>query len=129
MLTGNFRYDSSSTLDGSSSALLVENLGIDDKNVWGGWSQVLDNQQFHAGTPIAVVSRNPDQIDLFAVATDGYVWTAYWSGQWNGWGQVLDKQQSHAGTPIAVVSRNPDQIDLFGVAPDDHVWTAYWNGQ
>jgi hypothetical protein len=85
---------------------------------------------FPAGAPVAAVSRNPNQLDLFVVGNDGVVYTSWWtagsdwSGVNNNWrpiGGVFP-----AGTPLAAVSRNPNQLDLFIIGIDGIVYTSWW---
>jgi hypothetical protein len=35
---------------------------------------------FPAGAPVAVASRNPNQLDLFVLGSDGIVYTSWWTG-------------------------------------------------
>jgi len=55
---------------------------------WHGWSRV-GSGAFAQQTPVAAVSKNPGEIDLFAVGGDGRVYTAWWNGTWNDWTCVL----------------------------------------
>ncbi|WBM79373.1 hypothetical protein KIV56_13325 [Cryobacterium breve] len=86
-------------------------------------------------TPISVVSRNPDHVDLFAVGKDDAVYTTYYdtNGGWfNRWFRIGDPNFGDGFTlpgltPISVVSRNPDHVDLFAVGKDDAVYTTYYD--
>jgi len=72
-----------------------------DGNVWSaywsessGWSVWFSlgapPARFAAKAPIAAVARMPGQLDLFAVAKDGNVWSLAWSetSGWGGWFQL-----------------------------------------
>ena len=87
------------------------------------------NGQFNQGTPIAAVSKKPGQIDLFGVANDGRVWTAWYGGtQWNGWsaiGKTLDMFPKNS--PLSCLTKQPGQIDLFGIDKNGKVRTLWWN--
>jgi alkylated DNA nucleotide flippase Atl1 len=59
---------------------------------WRGWWPILD---FTAGTlkSVAVVSRDPHKLDVFALGQDATVWTAAWDqhvaqGAWRGWWRI-----------------------------------------
>jgi hypothetical protein len=106
---------------------------------WHGWSRV-GSSSFAQQTPVAAVSKNPGQIDLFAVGgpdgADGLggVYTAWWNAAqgWQGWSRVGSGSFAQL-TPVAAVTKNPDQIDLFAVGGPDGadgfggVYTAWWN--
>lgn len=99
---------------------------------WGGWWRVTEtNGKFTPGTPIAVASRGPDQLDLFAVGLDGRVWTAAWGPQtnyeWQGWSSIGDPVFAQDST-IAAVARNPNQLDIFVNGLDGNLWSASWDG-
>src|SRR6266545_4651464 len=76
---------------------------------------------------IAAVSRGPDNLDLFVVATDGSIQTTYWKPDagWHAWGNVMGGSAA-PGSSIAAVSRGPDNLDLFVVATDGSIQTTYW---
>ena len=93
-----------------------------------GWALLFsDTRPF---SHLAAVSRNPDQLDLFAVGQDGGVYTAWWNsaGGWQpaaGWALLFSDTRPFSH--LAAVSRNPDQLDLFAVGQDGGVYTAWWN--
>jgi hypothetical protein len=78
-------------------------------------------------TPFAVLSRNPDQMDLFAVGLDGGLYSTWWHGRWHHWFRFSNGFFAQ-NTPIAALSRNPNQMDLFAVGLDGGVYNAWWNG-
>ncbi|MGH8897485.1 MAG: hypothetical protein ACRDZ4_10775 [Egibacteraceae bacterium] len=95
-------------------------------NPWHDWSRV-GGRVFPEGTPMAALSRKPDQMDLFAVGGDGGVCSASWNGTWRDWFRVGGRVFPE-GTPMAALSRKPDQMDLFAVGGDGGVYGASWNG-
>ena len=85
--------------------------------------------QFPAGNTVTAVSRNPNQIDLFAIGGNGHVYASWWTNgsDWSGLKGWLDIGfQFPAGNTVTAVSRNPDQIDLFAIAGNGHVYTSWW---
>ena len=117
---------------------IVGNDGVVYTSWWtagSDWSGVNDNWRpiggfFPAGAPVAAVSRNPNQLDLFVVGNDGVVYTSWWtagsdwSGVNNNWRPIGGFFR--VGAPIAAVSRNPNQLDLFVVGNDGVVYTSWW---
>ena len=101
---------------------------------WNGWFPVLD-EVFIPGSRVDAISRQTDQIDLFAVNLAGEVRTAAWSpsannGAWGGWWRITEDNGCFAlGTPISSVSRGPDHLDIFAIGLDGRVWTAAWGSQ
>lgn len=92
---------------------------------------------FGPGVSIAALSRNPDQMDLFAIAAPGWVRTAWWNGDpWHEWRIVGDTEDHGRGvaprfdqrSTLAAVARTSDHMNLLGVGPDGHIHQAWWNG-
>ncbi|MBT2540757.1 hypothetical protein J7E99_08600 [Streptomyces sp. ISL-44] len=54
---------------------------------WHDWFPI-GTRTFPPGAPIAVQSRNDDQMDLFIVGGDGKVYSSWWNGEWHEWFQV-----------------------------------------
>jgi hypothetical protein len=80
----------------------------------------------NARAPIAAISRDPDQLDIFFVGQDGYVYTAAWNAA-NGWSEFWNIGGVFPpGAPVAVVSRNPNQLDVFVIGNDGCVYTSAW---
>jgi hypothetical protein len=50
---------------------------------WGSWYSL--GGWLPQGTEVAAVSKNPGQIDLFAVGADGAVWGDWYAGGWGTW--------------------------------------------
>jgi len=96
---------------------------------WRNWFQIHNETVFNQRSPV-VISRNPNQLDVFKIGFDNAVWTTFWNpaNGWNAWFQihpetVFDNANGH----ITAVSRNPEQIDLFTTGFDNAVWTTFWN--
>jgi IgA Peptidase M64 len=82
-------------------------------------------------TPMTVVARFPEHLDVFAVATDGRTMSNWWNDAvgWAGWFQVQGGIASPggAGSPVTAVVRYAGQLDLFTVGLDNQVYSAWWN--
>jgi hypothetical protein len=65
-------------------------------------------------------------VDLYAVATDGRVYSAWWRGgpNWRGWSRIGSGVFAPS-TPIAAVVREAE-IHLFAVGTDGAVYSAWW---
>lgn len=97
---------------------------------WQGWWRILDLAAA-PGAPVAVVSRNPNQLDIFVAGSDGKTYTAAWNagvaqGQWQGWWNILTGAIPPGGT-ITAVSRDPNKLDIFLVSTDGGIYTAAWD--
>lgn len=84
-----------------------------------------------ATSPIDVVSRFPEHLDVFAVAADGRTMSNWWdqSTGWAGWFHVSGGVASGggAGSPVTAVARYAGHLDLFTVGTDDRVWSTWWD--
>jgi hypothetical protein len=93
------------------------------------------DHQFVPGCQVTVVSRQPNDLDIFATDVNGEVWTASWSptrndAQWAGWWRIVEGDGTFApGTPVAVASRGANQLDVFAIGYDGELWTAAWGEQ
>ena len=105
-----------------------------DRNVangaWRGWWSVAGGQTT-IGTPITVVSRHPNKLDVFMVGQDGGVYTAAWGircGQ-RRLARLVACEGSRGGSSsaVAAVARDPDMIDIFAVRTDGQMFTAAWD--
>jgi hypothetical protein len=102
---------------------------------WRGWWQVGD-QEVLPDSPVAAVSKGPDQLDIFIAGLGGHVGWAAWdqavaNGEWRPWARVLDFQVP-PGAHLSAVSRAPGRIDLFAVGSDETIATVsrhtHWGG-
>jgi hypothetical protein len=77
---------------------------------------------------ISGVSRSADKLDVFAVGSDGGIYTAAWEPgdtSWQGWWPVAGGVAA-PGTAVFGVSRSTDKLDIFAVGTDFGVYTAAW---
>jgi len=84
--------------------------------------------------PISAISRHPDHLDLFLCASDGLVYTAWWSKRhkWSskcsGWeclGAPISKFPPRAN--VSALAHIPDQIDLYACANDGKAYYTTWS--
>lgn len=104
---------------------------------WGGgkpWSSFATNkswrpisQAFSANTPVTVVSRSPQHLDLFLTGPDGRVYSSWWQEgrDWQTSWPSLGGQFA-PGTPITAISRGIGSVDLFAVDKDGKIFTNQW---
>ena len=82
-------------------------------------------------TPINVVARFPEHLDVFAVASDGRTMSNWWdaSSGWAGWFQVSGGIASPggAGSPVTAIARYAGHLDLFTVGTDNRVYSCWWD--
>jgi hypothetical protein len=82
-------------------------------------------------TPISVIARFPEHLDVFAVDSAGRTVSNWWdqSSGWAGWFNLMGGIASPGGpgSPVTAVHRYAGQIDLFTVGTDNRVWSAWWN--
>jgi len=90
------------------------------------------------GFDVSAVSRNPNQLDLFVIGTDGAVYTSSgsagrdWSGIGNHWRPIGGAFP--VGAPVAGVAPKPNEIELFAVGKDGLVYNSWcttdqdWSG-
>ncbi len=101
------------------------------------WSGINDNWKslggfFKPGNRVAATTRNPANIDLFALGRDGRVYTSWWYGgqEWSGindnWKRIGGIFPSDA--PITAIAKSPDSIDVFVLGSDGRVYTSWWYG-
>ena len=81
---------------------------------------------------IAVVSRSPNNLDLFVIGNDDRVWSTFWpvQGAWNwatDWFPLPGQARfGHLTQQVAAVARTPTNLDLFVIGNDGHVWSTFW---
>jgi len=97
------------------------------------WNRIspLANLPARRRTPITVLARYPEHLDVFAVADTGRTMSNWWdqASGWAGWFHVQGGIASPggAGSPVTAVARYAGQLDLFTVGTDNRVYTAWWN--
>lgn len=97
---------------------------------WQGWWPI-GNLSVPSGAPVSVVSRGPDNLDIFVVGKDSRVYTTAWAkhaagGKWQSW-RPVSTLTAKPGTPVAVVSRESHNLDIFTLGNDNKVYTAAWD--
>jgi len=81
-----------------------------------------------ARTPITVVARDAEHLDVFAVAADGRTMNDWWDPQhgWSGWSQIAGGRAG-SGSPVNAITRYGTQLGAFTVGTDSQVIGTYWN--
>jgi hypothetical protein len=79
-------------------------------------------------SPITVVARNPNHLDLFVTGTDGRIYSTWWdaNGGWANWFNVSGGAAA-LGSPITAVARNPNHLDLFVTGTDGRIYSTWWD--
>ncbi len=82
-------------------------------------------------TPISVVARYPEHLDVFAVAGSGRTMSDWWdqSSGWAGWFQISGGIASPGGhgSPVTSIARYSGHLDLFTVGTDNQVYSCWWD--
>lgn len=97
------------------------------------WNRIgpLTDLPARARTPMTVVARFPEHLDVFAVASDGRTMGNWWDAAsgWAGWSQLSGGIASPggAGSSVTAVHRYAGHLDLFTVGLDNRVWSAWWD--
>ena len=84
------------------------------------------------GSPVAVVARDPDHLDVFWIGPDGAIGSTYWNPSPGGWWgdhapYPITPPQAAQSAGLAGLSRRPDHLDVFWVGPDGAIGTTCWN--
>lgn len=97
------------------------------------WNRIgpLATLQGRAQTPINVIARYPEHLDVFGAASNGRTMSNWWdqNSGWAGWFQVAGgiASPSGHGSPVTAVARYSGHLDLFTVGTDNHVYSAWWD--
>ena len=97
------------------------------------WNRIgpLATLQARARTPITMVARFPEHLDVFAVGGDGRTMSNWWDQAtgWSGWFHIQGGISSPggSGSPITAVARYAGHLDLFTVGTDNRVYSAWWD--
>ena len=97
------------------------------------WNRIgpLTTLQARLRTPINVLARFPEHLDVFGVATNGRTMSNWWdqSSGWAGWFHVQGGIASPggAGSPVTAIDRYAGHLDLFTVGTDNRVYSAWWD--
>jgi hypothetical protein len=101
---------------GPNSRVWTNAFNSNNAPAWSGWTDLPQaSPSFPKLTPVAPVSKTEGFLDLFAVGSDGHVWTNWYAGNWGAWTTLSGTQQFPQLTPITAASKAEPQIDLFAV--------------
>jgi hypothetical protein len=104
------------------------------------WSQIGD-PDFVYGSPVTVVARRPDHLDVFAVGLDGTLDVVYRDDQTDNGSWSHPDASGHPstlfpiggpglfvpGSSVSALARKPEHLDLFAVGTNGAVETAWWD--
>jgi CotH kinase protein len=93
----------------------------------GGWRDL--GGDFPPAARVAAVSRNSNQLDIFACGVNGHVQTNWWNPG-DDWANHRWRDLGGSFPPaarVAAVSRNANQLDIFACGVNGHVQTNWWN--
>jgi hypothetical protein len=99
---------------------------------WHSWTRIGPATAFiPPGAPLAVISRTPDQLDLFAVDVTGQIKGTWWNVSspgylWSPWSGIGPAVAALPGAPISVIARTADRLDIFVAGRSGDVMTASW---
>jgi hypothetical protein len=98
--------------------------------IWNRIAPLADLSGRHQ-TPISVVARFPEHIDVFAQGADSRIMSNWWDAAsgWAGWFQVSGGLASGGGpgSPITAVHRYAGHLDLFTVGTNNRVYSCWWD--
>ncbi|MCZ2404774.1 hypothetical protein IV498_16730 [Paenarthrobacter sp. Z7-10] len=97
------------------------------------WNRIgpLDWLPARTRTPLSVVARYPEHLDVFAVASDGRTVSDWWdqNSGWAGWFNLSGGIASPGGTgsPVTAIARYSGHLDVFTIGTDNRVYSAWWD--
>ncbi len=98
---------------------------------WQGWFLIHPEIKMQPGTTVTAVWKEPAvHLDLFAIGTDGAVWTTFWNTLtgWQPWFLIHPEIKMRPGATVtAVWKQDGEHLDLFVTGTDGAVWTTFWN--
>ncbi|MEA2717515.1 MAG: hypothetical protein QOI99_1832, partial [Actinomycetota bacterium] len=89
---------------------------------WRGWYGLAGAHfdpavRFRPDGPVVAVERGEMQMDVWALAEDGRVWTRSLTRTWGTW-RPLEDAGFDQGTSLAAVSRHPHRMELWAMGMD-----------
>jgi hypothetical protein len=99
---------------------------------WVAPFDVTPNKSAPSKTSVASVSRNPDQVDIFWIAADGSISSAWWNvtaKKWSAPFVLVPASAARAGSPLVALSRLRDHMDLFWISPDGGIHSVAFSGK
>lgn len=88
------------------------------------------------GYKVAALSTQPNGTSLFALATDGHVWSKFFPdvqrpGFWSDWFKLGDKPfpssiVTQDVATVAAISTEPGESTLFAISEDQQIWSNFF---
>ena len=97
------------------------------------WNRIgpLATLQARARTPITVVARYPEHLDVFAVANNGRTMSNWWdqstAGRVGSTCRAASRRRAASGSPVTSIARIAGHLDLFTVGTDNRVYSCWWD--
>jgi hypothetical protein len=93
--------------------------------------QVGKKMPLTSSTPIASISRTPQNMDAFWVDETGALWTAYWWNDALGGSFVIEAGGAPSSAPphatLSAVARTPGNLDVLYVGANGAIYDAAWS--
>ena len=116
------------TADGS-----INSAWWDERQNSGAWAAEFNIAPPNSAVPgsLSALTRIPEHLDLFWIAPDGSVMTAWWDGpltgpNWNAPFPIAGPGSAQGA--VTAIAREAYHVDVFWTAPDDSIWTTWWHG-
>ncbi|MBF6346873.1 hypothetical protein IU409_25660 [Nocardia cyriacigeorgica] len=104
----------------------------------GGWAEhgnfaITAAKAARSGSPVTVVARTPDNLDVYWIGPDGSVRSQWWHvAAGHGWADhgafaVAPAGEVGEGGGVTATARTPNNLDVFWVAPDGSIRTQWWH--
>jgi hypothetical protein len=101
----------------------------------GAWNQpfsIAPPNSARWNSPVVAVARTSNHLDVFWIAPDGSISSAWWDGNFNNgrWNPPFSLAPPRSAGPesgIAAVARTLSHLDVFWVAGDGSVATNWWD--
>jgi hypothetical protein len=106
-----------------------------DQNVnraaWNQMFNIAPAASAQVGSPVTVLARANNHLDVFWVAPDGSVLNNWWDSNVNNgtWNQVFNVAPAGSAEPgtLTALARTPTHVDVFWTAPDGSMRTNWWD--
>lgn len=97
-----------------------------DVPCWGAWRR-LGNQVAAPGSQVTAVVPRPGHLDLFVVAPDGTIKSAFREEKigWSGWFEPRDGFKAAPSSAVTAITSD-GRIDLFVIGQNGHIYTNSW---
>ncbi|CEN61107.1 hypothetical protein ASPCAL07771 [Aspergillus calidoustus] len=101
---------------------------------WLNWAITRSNNTpFPAGAKVSAVCRKETDLDIFACAANGEVYTTHYdedSRMWSDWCMIGGNHQTPQfppGANVSAVHRTPTELDVFICGQDGRIYTSHWH--